>query len=395
MQFAQQVVIAVSGISPFPISLSDERGYIIGASNPERIGSFHQPSIEVLASNDMVLYTEEKIKKMENVLPGVAVPLKFNVNKNIKTVGVLGIIGEPEKVKPYAKLVKKYVEMMWQDIFLKEIDDIETKILEAFMQYILLSVSIQTDKLSQYCEMLQIKMNSERFCIIIDIGNSLLDNLQEENTVISMDHKNLLLEKVKQAYGDNEEVICSFLNTEKIVCLQCVETKDNYAQTIEQFTKQSERLLRELKKYHITNIKIASGNVQPSLKSIHQSYFEAEKLLEYAREYNLTAEILNYYKWDVLLELLPHQIDNAYLNKLLSRIKPLLKDINYSELIKNFMVYCKNHLNVSKAAKELFIHRNTLIYRLHKLEKMLDLDLKHFEHCMLLYLVLKNIKKVS
>ena len=130
MQFAQKVVIAVSEISPFPISLSNEKGIIIGANDPARIGTYHKPSIEVLAQNDMVLFTEEKIKSMENVLPGVAVPLTLRINRDIKTIGVLGIIGKPEKVKPYAKLIKKYVEMMWQDILLNDIITIEEKMLE-------------------------------------------------------------------------------------------------------------------------------------------------------------------------------------------------------------------------------------------------------------------------
>ena len=46
-------------------------------------------------------------------------------------------------------------------------------------------------------------------------------------------------------------------------------------------------------------------------------------------------------------------------------------------------------MNMSKAAKKLYIHRNTLIYRLQKIETITGLNIKSFDHCLLLYLVLK------
>ncbi|MEC5423300.1 helix-turn-helix domain-containing protein [Virgibacillus sp. C22-A2] len=54
------------------------------------------------------------------------------------------------------------------------------------------------------------------------------------------------------------------------------------------------------------------------------------------------------------------------------------------------MTYCETNMNTSKAAKKLFIHRNTLTYRLQKVEEITTFDTKCFEHCMLLYLALKN-----
>ena len=48
VQFAQKVVNAASDILPFPISLSDEEGNIIGSTIPEQIGTIHSPSKEVI-----------------------------------------------------------------------------------------------------------------------------------------------------------------------------------------------------------------------------------------------------------------------------------------------------------------------------------------------------------
>nr|WP_285844935.1 helix-turn-helix domain-containing protein [Oceanobacillus profundus] len=92
----------------------------------------------------------------------------------------------------------------------------------------------------------------------------------------------------------------------------------------------------------------------------------------------------------MLLGLLPEQVNAIYNDKLAFRLSPLFQDKSASELAKTFMTYCEANMNTSKAAKKLFIHRNTLIYRLQKIEEITSLDTKSFEHCMLLYLGLKK-----
>src|SRR5699024_395572 len=97
-------------------------------------------------------------------------PLQFDH----KTVGVLGIIGPPAQVKPYGLLIKNYVEIMWQETFHQQITDMKAKTRETFAQYILLNEVVQTERVKQYCEMLGISYGKKNFCIVIDIGNSLL-----------------------------------------------------------------------------------------------------------------------------------------------------------------------------------------------------------------------------
>src|SRR5690625_3016355 len=102
VQHAQTVIDNIKEILPFPISLSDHKGYIIGDSNSNRIGMLHTPSIEVLRKRKAISFDEEKIKQYENVLQGVAVPLNFHD----ETLGVLGIIGPPEEVWPHVELIR-------------------------------------------------------------------------------------------------------------------------------------------------------------------------------------------------------------------------------------------------------------------------------------------------
>ncbi|MDO6451680.1 sugar diacid recognition domain-containing protein [Oceanobacillus profundus] len=384
VQFAQKIVKSTSDILPFPISLIDENGWIIGSTNPDRIGTVHPPSKEALKKNTVLIYDEEKTKNMNNVLPGVVIPLTFEN----KAVGVLGIIGPPEQVKPYAYLVKSYVEIMWQDAIHRQTKELSVKAAETFAQYVLLNDTHNQQTLEQYCDMFQINYNSNWFCIVIDIGNALLKNTSIHHNV--GDIKAELLESTRRVFLCKQDSLCTFLNSEKIILLTSVLSKEAYIDKLRCFEKLSLKLMTVLRSFQIMHTSIAIGSLSQTIAGIYQSFREANSLIQYGGQLDITPKIYSYHDWKMLLGLLPEQVNAIYNDKLAFRLSPLFQDKSASELAKTFMTYCEANMNTSKAAKKLFIHRNTLIYRLQKIEEITSLDTKSFEHCMLLYLGLKK-----
>lgn len=381
VQFAQKVVNAASDILPFPISLSDEEGNIIGSTIPERIGTIHSPSKEVIKKNRPIVFEEERVKDMDNVLPGIAVPLNFNH----KIIGVLGIIGPPDQVKPYAQLIKRYVEMQWQDTVLNQTKYMHKKTLETFAQYVLLNEQPNRERIQQYCNMFNIKFDSKYCCIVIDI----LDSMWLEQNVQSEEIKNKLLELIKTTYQCNENVLLTFLHAERIILLKPLLSEEDYLDFISYFEKQSNQLMSHSHLLGVKNLAVAVGNWRHSIEEIYHSYQEAERLLNYGKSLGIKPRIYSFYNWKILLEILPRYIETNFFNKLLIRLKSLTEDDHFTELAKTFLTFCDTNMNMSKAAKKLYIHRNTLIYRLQKIETITGLNIKSFDHCLLLYLVLK------
>ncbi|WP_163970316.1 CdaR family transcriptional regulator [Oceanobacillus halotolerans] len=385
VQVAQKVVEAVTNIVPFPISLSDEHGYIIGATNKKRIGTLHTPSREVLAKNTFLLFDEEKVKDLPNVMPGVAAPLILDD----QTVGVIGIIGPPKEVEPYAQLVIKYVETIWQETIQQQKKELETKTLETFAQYLLLNDEPMKSKIQEYCRILNIPYARKRFCIMIDIGNSLIDKMQRNLPIDQL--KERLLNCTRKAFQSSQADICTFLNTEKIVMLKAIHTETDYFTILQKFDDQSSHLRSMFVVYHINDISIGVGHLSKQLEFIHHSYLDAKKVRDLGKRLNIKPPIYSYHDWNMLKQFLPDQINPNFLDKVQTRIKPLLNDDHRSELIGSFLIYCENNMNTTQAAKALFIHRNTLIYRLRKIESTVGIDTGSFEQCMILYLVLKGM----
>src|SRR5699024_717012 len=102
----------------------------------------------------------DEVLEMDNVYPGIAVPLVFDH----KTVGVIGIIGSPKEVRPYAELIKRYVELMWQESFHKQIEDLESKMEETYLQYILVSETKNRARMLEYAEALGLHTEQQTFC---------------------------------------------------------------------------------------------------------------------------------------------------------------------------------------------------------------------------------------
>jgi len=387
VQDAQKLMKAVTKTLPFPISLTDVDGEIIADSTYHRVGSIHAPSKEVIRKNDYVIYEEKDITNEENVLPGVAVPLKFDN----ETKGVLGIIGPPKEVIPHAKLIKQYIELMWQEMFLKQIDDLEEKTLESFLQYILLNKSVDPLRVKQYCNRLDISNRRTYYCVVIDLGGSLMSGLGEEESSYSLTHlRETLLVKARDTFLKEADDRCAYLNTEKMIVLKAVTASfDNYS-VITRFRNEAKTFLNLCRELKVPHPLIAAGTICESLIDLNESYQKAEEMLSFAKKQRLTAQVFDYSSWPILLKMLPNQINPAYTKILKNRLDKLFEHDSFGELKRDFIMYCDQNMNLTRAAKKLFIHRNTLIYRLSKIEELTHLDTRNFQHCLLLYTALKK-----
>ena len=69
-----------------------------------------------------------------------------------------------------------------------------------------------------------------------------------------------------------------------------------------------------------------------------------------------------------------------------TKLKELL---NNEELVKTIDAFLQNDLNVLKTSKQTFMHRNTLLYRIEKIKKLVGLDIRHFEDALTMKILLE------
>ncbi|WP_066384012.1 CdaR family transcriptional regulator [Neobacillus mesonae] len=384
---AQDIVEKASGILHYPISITDNEGIIIGSTDKSRIGIFHQPSLEVIKKNVMV-YCKSKIEK--RVLPGVSAPLKFNN----KVIGVLGIVGEPREVEKYVQLVKNQVEMMCQEAFRKEMVELKEKMIEMFVHQMIHfneNESHVIDQIYQSAKLLEFNIDTDRVCLLIDIknfSNRLSANKEGDDLFERFPLQYFqpeVLSFLQLIFKENKDDIVSFLSLERFIVIKSLPYPRSFSALMESLEEKLQKINTFLEtKYWVSAI-IAAGDVSSCLSGISESYRNAVKAMSIGLRFEPDAAIHLYNNREILLRMLPKELSNDYQNKLLKLAHPLIQQDNYDVLASTFIGFCKYNMNLSEASRNLYIHRNTIIYRLEKISEITSLNISSFEHCMLLY----------
>ncbi|OIK06791.1 transcriptional regulator [Bacillus sp. MUM 116] len=384
---AQDIVEKTSEILQYPISITDKEGMIIGSTDKNRIGLFHQPSLEVIRKNTLVNCKNEIEKR---ILPGVSTPLKFNN----KVIGVLGIVGDPEEVKKYVQLVKNQVEMMCQEAFRKEMVDLKEKMVEMFVHQLIHyreSMNEINEQILQSAKLLEFDLHTNRVCLLIDIQNfSKKISAQKEandfyDSFPMQYFQKELLSFFQLIFQDNNDDMISFLSLERLIVIKALPYSRSFSTLVESLPNKLEKINTFLEKKHRVSACISIGNISSSLSGIAESYNNAVNAMTIGKQFNLDSGIHIYNEQEMLWRLLPKEITTDYKEKLINFISPLIKHDNYEILSSTFIGFCQYNMNLSEASRNLFIHRNTIIYRLEKICEITSLNTSSFEHCMLLY----------
>lgn len=120
------------------------------------------------------------------------------------------------------------------------------------------------------------------------------------------------------------------------------------------------------------------GRPSDSLDTLSVSYEEARSALETGLKHHQPGRVFSYSKQALerLTDLIPVDRASVFLQKELS---PEAQKVLTDEMLETIRVFFQNDLNLSTTARQLFIHRNTLLYRMDKIRKATGLDLRRFE----------------
>lgn len=132
---------------------------------------------------------------------------------------------------------------------------------------------------------------------------------------------------------------------------------------------------------------VTIGTVVSDLKDVSRSYKEAKMALEIGKIFDPEQYIINYEHLGIgrLIYQLPLPLCRMFIKEVLHG---LTTDDFDEETLATVSKFFENNLNVSETSRQLYIHRNTLVYRLDKLQKMLGLDLRNFDDAIIFKITL-------
>ncbi len=159
--------------------------------------------------------------------------------------------------------------------------------------------------------------------------------------------------------------------------------------------KEADRIARELKsclqREGIKNVHISYGTVVSDIKEVSRSYKEARMALDVGRIFFDERDVIAYSELGIgrLIYQLPIPLCKMFIREIFGGKSP---DDFDEETLTTIHKFFENSLNVSETSRQLFIHRNTLVYRLDKLQKSTGLDLRVFEDAITFKIALMVVK---
>ncbi|MBQ3379985.1 MAG: helix-turn-helix domain-containing protein [Clostridia bacterium] len=161
--------------------------------------------------------------------------------------------------------------------------------------------------------------------------------------------------------------------------------------TLKDFEKTARTIVNTLHGELFVKSIVGIGTMVTDLKDLARSFKEAEIALEVGKIFDEEKLIISYENLGIgrLIYQLPTTLCEMFLQEVLK--KGSLESLD-NETLFTIQKFFENNLNVSETSRKLFVHRNTLVYRIEKIRKITGLDLREFDHA-IIFKVALMVKK--
>ena len=161
--------------------------------------------------------------------------------------------------------------------------------------------------------------------------------------------------------------------------------------------KMAANIVTTLNNEYYAKVAIGISTVVDNIKDLARAYKEAQVALDVGKVFETEKNIISYENLGIgrLIYQLPTTLCEMYLQEVFK--KGSLDSLD-KETLMTIQCFFENNLNVSETSRKLFVHRNTLVYRLEKIRKLTGLDLREFEHAItfkVALMVQKYLKSIS
>ena len=198
---------------------------------------------------------------------------------------------------------------------------------------------------------------------------------------------NNVLEIARTHFGTNSKDFITAVDESNVIVVKEFSETD----TGKEIEKAAKALETTLLKEGIREVRIAYGTIVHEIKEVSRSYKEAKMALDVGKIFFDERDIIAYSELGIgrLIYQLPIPLCKMFIREIFGGKSP---DDFDEETLTTIYKFFENSLNVSETSRQLFIHRNTLVYRLDKLQKSTGLDLRVFEDAITFKIALMVVK---
>ena len=195
------------------------------------------------------------------------------------------------------------------------------------------------------------------------------------------------LEKIRSLFGGKSKDFVTAVDEKNIIVVKEVADNEGY----EELGKTAEVIVNLFRPDADTDVHVAYGTIVNEIKEVSRSYKEARMALDVGKIFFEERDVIAYSTLGIgrLIYQLPIPLCKMFIKEIFDGKSP---DDFDEETLTTINKFFENSLNVSETSRQLYIHRNTLVYRLDKLQKYTGLDLRVFEDAITFKIALMVVK---
>ena len=195
------------------------------------------------------------------------------------------------------------------------------------------------------------------------------------------------LETVRSLFATKTKDFVTAVDEKSIILVKEVRPGETY----EDLEKTANMVLDMLNTEALTKVHVAFGTIVNEIKDVSRSYKEAKMALDVGKIFYSNKNVVAYSNLGLgrLIYQLPLPLCRMFIKEIFDGKSP---DEFDEETLTTINKFFENSLNVSETSRQLYIHRNTLVYRLDKLQKSTGLDLRVFEDAITFKIALMVVK---
>ena len=352
-KLAQQIVNTVKDVCGQDINFISETGTIFASTNENRIGDFHEIGFQVAKSGETIEVVEDN--SFEGTQKGVNLPIFHNGS----LIAVIGISGEPEEVRKYAYLAIRITTLLIREQEMEAFNRSQQEKMTYIVRCLVKGEITNRDYLSECLKELKIDETQDMRVIIVEM-----------NPRYNVMNISLIEQKLFQMFQTIHVQLYSYNYPNEYVAImsQTSVSISTSIQTLNKFANENNNILT-----------IGLGS-KHSLYHLEQSYEGGQIALKSLEGTENSFSDFDQLDIEIVLGSLDPNTREKYLKKTVSSMNEEDK-----ELLK---VYYEENMSLSKTCFRLFLHKNTLQYKLDRIARISGYNPRKFKDAVVLYIAL-------
>lgn len=198
---------------------------------------------------------------------------------------------------------------------------------------------------------------------------------------------NNALETVRNIFSAKSKDFITAVDEKNIILVKELAQNESY----EDLEKTAQVIVDMLNTEAMARVHVAYGTIIDEIKEVSRSYKEAKMALDVGKIFYNDHNVMAYSNLGIgrLIYQLPLPLCKMFIKEIFGDNTP---DSFDEETLTTIYKFFENNLNVSETSRQLYIHRNTLVYRLDKLQKSTSLDIRIFDDAITFHIALMVVK---